>query len=308
MSRPSAGTILENIFGHQIAQALCKSASPESAARSALRVWSGRHPGQGQAPDGSPRAPLQAMLDRNGLGSAPELPPRLHKAVELLYEMAQRRADFAVRNALRKAEPSAFDKAWVHPGAGGPYGHYQGSSSNQTPHGTYEVKHGLEGAQLLYAPNGQQPVVIKTAGHPSALYDFAAKHNAMKSRSTGRPTAKAQPHEAERPLQGAPDQKNSPAPPAPPRKAPPAVLPPRPPKQQKTVSVSFTKAEAARSCRRCGLRAFEKGEFAGCLCHAELAKSAKTVVEGDVSKVSFPEELRGRVQRLAAELGKVVYE
>ncbi len=55
-----------------------------------------------------------------------------------------------------------------------------------------------------------------------------------------------------------------------------------------SITVGFSKAEAARRCRRCDVAAFEKGEFVGCTCWSELAQSATTKVTAVGYVVSLP--------------------
>ena len=77
----------------------------------------------------------------------------------------------------------------------------------------------------------------------------------------------------------------------------------RPPKALvPTATATFTKSEAARPHTLCGQTSFEAGQFVGCLCYAELAKSATTSRMPSGYVVRLP--LGPRVRDMLRDLGK----
>ncbi len=93
-----------------------------------------------------------------------------------------------------------------------------------------------------------------------------------------------------------------PACPTPPTKTP-MIQGQRPPRAPApTATATFTKGEAAMPHALCGQTYFEAGQFVGCLCYAELAKSATTSRMPSGYAVRLP--LGPRVRDMLRDLGK----
>lgn len=151
-------------------------------------------------------------------------------------------------------------------------------------------------AQNTMAQYDQGLRAIDKKGTVRAGTGLDARINARAAKkSEPRPPAKLPPD-----AHGQPGQR-PPIEPEPPRKQPPRVLPNKT-QRPKPIAVEFTKSEQSRPCRRCGMVAFEGGEFAGCLCWSGLAKSAASEVVGDVVRVAFGDGDQAR--RMLREMGK----
>ena len=77
----------------------------------------------------------------------------------------------------------------------------------------------------------------------------------------------------------------------------------RPPKMQ---TLSITKAQSEQKCSVCQAASFRRGEFAGCYCLRDLAKSAASVPQGDGFQVTFgPEWTESNLKVLMDIMGGV---